>query len=80
MAMQFDGLLQIIFQVASKAAPLALSFVDDALLIVLTKLGITLPGMAWLPTVLLISTTVYWSIRVSIFLYAKYQAQFQVQS
>ena len=73
MATQFDGLLQLITQALAKAAPLALSFADDALLLVLTKLGITLPGMAWLPTLLLSATIVYWSVRVAIFLYAKYQ-------
>jgi len=73
MTTQFDGLLQLITQTLAKAAPLALSFADDALLLVLTKMGITLPGMAWLPTLLLSATIVYWSVRVAIFLYAKYQ-------
>lgn len=74
MATQFDGFLQLITQALAKAAPLALSFADDALLMVLAKLGITLPGMAWLPTVLLSITIAYWSVRVAIFLYARYQA------
>lgn len=73
MATQFDALLQLISQTLTKAAPLMLSFADDALLLVLSKMGITLPGMAWLPTLLLSATIIYWSVRVAIFLYAKYQ-------
>lgn len=74
MGTQFDSLLQLSAQVLSKVAPFALSFADDALLFVITKLGITLPGMAWLPSLLLTATIVYWTVRIAIFLYSRYKA------
>jgi ABC-type nickel/cobalt efflux system permease component RcnA len=65
---QFFSLLQSIFQ---KGLPFALSFVDDALLLAATRMGLHLPWLQWASTVLLISTVLYWTVRLLRFLYFK---------
>ena len=40
--------------------PFALSFLDDALLLLLPRLGLHLNGLQWLSPVLLSGTILYW--------------------
>ena len=58
---QFVGLLQTIIQ---KGFPIALSFVDDALLLLATRVGLHLPWLQWVSTILLAATLLYWGIRL----------------
>lgn len=74
MPASFIAFAQAALHGMSRFWPVVLSFVDDALLLGLSRLGIVLPGMAWLPTVLLCATILYWSVRVAVFLYAKCEA------
>ena len=40
--------------------PFALSFLDDALLLLLSRLGLPINGLQWLSPVLLSGTVLYW--------------------
>lgn len=46
-----------------KGLPVALSFLDDALLLLLSKIGIPLPGLDWLGWFLLACTILHWTVR-----------------
>jgi|GEM_PF-3169228 len=65
---QLVGLLQTVVQ---QGLPIALSFVDDALLLLLTRAGLHLPWLQWLSTVLLTATLLYWSVRLLRYLLTK---------
>jgi len=52
-----------------------LSCVDDVLIVSLSKLGVTLPGLQWLSTVLLTVTVLFWLYRIGRFLYRRYQVR-----
>jgi hypothetical protein len=54
-----DHLLHSILQ---QGLPLALSFLDDVLVLFLAKIGIPLPGLHWLSWVLLVFTIVYYIV------------------
>jgi hypothetical protein len=45
--------------IVDKALPIALSFVDDLLILVLPNLGLPLPDLQWLSPVFLAWTVVY---------------------
>ncbi|MBW4690487.1 MAG: hypothetical protein KME27_01835 [Lyngbya sp. HA4199-MV5] len=53
-----------------QVVPFALSFLDDALLLLLPRLGLHLDGLQWLSPVLLSGTVVYW---LGQFLYSRYR-------
>jgi hypothetical protein len=61
-----ESLLQ---QCLQKGVPIALSFLDDVLLLLLSNIGIHLPWLQWLCSILLICTWVYWIVR---FLQSRY--------
>ncbi|MBD0334255.1 MAG: hypothetical protein ICV62_02100 [Cyanobacteria bacterium Co-bin13] len=69
--MQVDPapLLQSLLQ---KAFPLALSFLDDAIILAVTNLGLNLPWLHCLGTVLLVLSTVYWTIQIVQFCYQRF--------
>ena len=64
------NLLQTVLQ---KGFPFLFSFLDDALLLGLTKIGVSLPWLQWLGVILLSVTILYWSVRIARFLYQRYQ-------
>ena len=66
------SLLQTVLQ---KGLPVLFSFVDDALLLGLTKIGVSLPWLQWLSVILLCLTILNWSYRIARFLYQRYQAE-----
>ncbi|HEY9735289.1 MAG TPA: hypothetical protein V6D06_03370 [Trichocoleus sp.] len=57
-----------------KALPLALSFLDDALILAASNLGLHLPWLQCLGTVLLTVSLLYWAFRVVRFCYKRYTA------
>ena len=61
----FD-LLQTVLQ---KGLPVLFSLLDDALLLVLTKIGVNLPWLQWLSGLLLIAAILYWSFCIIRFFY-----------
>jgi hypothetical protein len=69
--MQVDPapLFQSILQ---KALPLALSFLDDAIILAVTHLGLNLPWLHCLGTVLPILSTLYWIIQIVRFCYKRF--------
>ncbi|MEA5449379.1 hypothetical protein VB780_12420 [Leptolyngbya sp. CCNP1308] len=66
---QLMGLLQTIVQ---KGLPVALSFADDALLLLATRVGLHWPWLHWLSTVLLAATLLYWGMQLLRFLWIKW--------
>lgn len=62
--------LQLISQ---KSFPILLSFVDDALLLILTRLGLYWPWLEWLSLAVMVATILYWGYRLVYFLYQKYR-------
>lgn len=67
--MQLDNLTGLIH----KSLLLALNFVDDIALFILTRLGLHWPWLQWVSTTLLIVTAVYWSIRLVRYCYRLHQ-------
>lgn len=65
----FD-LLQTVLQ---KGLPVLFSFLDDALLLGLTKIGVNLPWLEWLSGLLLSAAIIYWSFRIIRFFYQNYR-------
>jgi hypothetical protein len=61
----------------SKGLPMLLSFLDDALLLALTRIGIQLPWLSWLSGLLLSATVLYWSWRILHRLYQKFSSRYQ---
>lgn len=59
-----EQFMNVLFTTFQKVFPIALSFVDDALILVLSKIGVHLPGLQWLGTALLILTILYWTVRL----------------
>lgn len=74
MAVNLKDLLKCTSSLTIKALPLALSFVDDILFLLLAKLGISLPGLAWLGPTLLIGTLLFNLTRWAINNHTKYVA------
>lgn len=68
MDLHLDSPLQTLF---SQLLPFAFSFLDDALLLLLPRLGLHVPGLQWLSPVLLTGTVLYWIGRLS---YNRYRA------
>ena len=66
-----SDILSFIQTTVCKGLPLLLSFLDDALLLGLTRIGITLPWLQWLSIILLCATALYWSWRILRVLYQK---------
>ncbi|MEM9008550.1 MAG: hypothetical protein AAGE59_34195 [Cyanobacteria bacterium P01_F01_bin.86] len=58
--------------VLQKGFPVIFSFLDDALLLGLTKIGISVPWLQWLSLILLSATILYWTFRIARFLYQRY--------
>lgn len=56
-----------------KAAILLLSCIDDALIMMLSKLGVSLPGLQCLSTVLVILTICFWLYRLLRFVHRRYR-------
>ncbi|MEA5464077.1 hypothetical protein [Leptothoe sp. PORK10 BA2] len=54
----------ILQTVAQKGFPFILSFVDDAVLMIATRVGLQLPWLQWLSTILLVATLLYWTVRL----------------
>lgn len=52
--------LETMLQLAAKALPLALSFVDDLFLFILVKLGVAIPGLSWIGPLLLTATLLFY--------------------
>ena len=63
MSPHLKHLLESCLALTGKLLPLALSFIDDIALLILAKVGIQIPGLAWLGPVLLLSTTLFLVIR-----------------
>ena len=61
--------LQSLFE---KAAILLLSCIDDALMVMLSKLGVSLPGLQCLSTVLITITICFWLYRLLRFVHRRY--------
>lgn len=61
-------LLDLLQAVTQKGLPLLLNFLDDALLLGLSRLGVSLPWLEWLGMILLLGTLTYWAFRVVRFL------------
>ncbi|MGB3136538.1 MAG: hypothetical protein WBG38_18085 [Nodosilinea sp.] len=68
---QFNSLVQAVLQ---KGFPIALSFIDDALLLLATRAGLHWPWLKWLSTVLLTATLLYWGMQILLFLWTKLTA------
>ncbi|NEQ42328.1 MAG: hypothetical protein F6K00_01710 [Leptolyngbya sp. SIOISBB] len=62
--------LQSLFE---KAAILLLSCVDDALIMALSKLGVSLPGLQCLSAVLVTLTVCFWLYRLLRFVHRRYR-------
>lgn len=62
--MYLENVVQLCQLHLSKLAPLALSFADDLLVIGLSRLGISLPGIAWIGPLLLTVTLLFWLTRL----------------
>jgi len=56
-----------------QGALLFLSCLDDVLIVSLSKLGVTLPGLPWLSTGLLTVTVLFWLYRIGRFLHRRYR-------
>lgn len=56
-----------------KGLPILLSCLDDALLLSLSKIGISLPWLQGLSYFLLAATIAYWTFRLIRFLHRRYQ-------
>ncbi|HAA27999.1 MAG TPA: hypothetical protein DCE56_10485 [Cyanobacteria bacterium UBA8553] len=48
----------------SQLLPFLLSFLDDALLLGLSRLGLQLPWLQWLNPILLGCTLMYWAVQI----------------
>jgi hypothetical protein len=57
--------------VLSQLLPFLLSFLDDALLLLLSRLGLHLPWLEWLSPVMLGCMVTYWAIQLLHYLYSK---------
>lgn len=64
-----SNILDLLTTALQKGFPILLSFLDDALLLGLTQIGINLPWLQWLSLVLMSATLIYWSFRLVRFLY-----------
>lgn len=73
--MMRSDLFCLIQTVLQKGFPILLSFVDDALLLGLSKFGISFPGFEWLGALLLSATLLYWGWRILQYLYTKISVQ-----
>jgi hypothetical protein len=60
--------LDLLQSVLQKGLPLLLNFLDDAILLGMTRMGVSLPWLQWLSWVLLIATLLYWTYRLYRFL------------
>ncbi|WP_333480371.1 hypothetical protein [Allocoleopsis sp.] len=48
----------------SQLLPLLFGFLDDALLLILSRLGIHFKGLEWLSPVILSCTILYWAVKL----------------
>lgn len=62
-------LLTLLQTVIQNALPMALSLVDDVILAVLARLGLSLPWLQWVSLALMTVTIIYWSTRLIRFLW-----------
>jgi len=60
----FSHLFDLLQAGLQKGFPILFSFLDDALLLGLSQLGINLPWLHWLGGALLGMTLIYWSWRL----------------
>ena len=67
-----SDIFSLIQTTVCKGLPILLSFLDDALILGLTRIGITMPWLQWLSAVLLSATVLYWSWRFFHFLYQRF--------
>lgn len=58
-----------------KGAIVLLSCVDDAIVMTLGKLGVSLPGLQVLSTILITVSICFWVYRIGRFLYRRYRLQ-----
>lgn len=58
-----------------KGVPFLFSFLDDALLLGLTKLGVSLPWLQGLSIILFSATLLYWSLQILRFVHKRYSLQ-----
>ena len=68
-----SDIFDVLQTVLNKGFPFLMSFLDDALLLGLSQLGVNLPWLQWLSTILLSATILYWSFRLARFLYQRYR-------
>jgi hypothetical protein len=61
MPAQFTHLLQSVW---SQGLVLALSFLDDGALLLATKVGVNLPWLSELTTLLFVASLLYWAIKL----------------
>lgn len=52
------------FSFFGQILPFMLSFLDDALLLLLSNLGLHVSWLQWLSPVILICTVAYWAVRI----------------
>lgn len=67
-----SNFLQLFQTTCQKGFPILLSLLDDALLLGLSRIGISLPWLQWLSLILLSATLAYWAWRILHFLYVKF--------
>lgn len=56
---------------SNKLLPLTFSFLDDILLFLISKLGVSIPGLQWLCSALMICSLAYWVIRLYKYFHTK---------
>lgn len=56
----------------SKALPVALSFLDDLLILALSQVGLSLPWLQCLGAILLSLSLLYWAFQIVRFCYKRY--------
>jgi hypothetical protein len=61
MDINIERVLQSVF---SQLLPFLLSFLDDALLVVLSRLGVHFKGLEWLSPLILSCTILYWAVQL----------------
>ena len=61
MDINLERVLQSFF---SQLLPFLLGFLDDALLLVLSRLGVHFDGLEWLSPVILSCTILYWALQL----------------
>ena len=68
-----NNLFNLLQTAVQKSLPILFGFLDDLLLLGMTKIGITLPWLQWFSIFLLSATILYWSFCIMRFLRQRYR-------